>query len=152
MPEITLTTVAPRHFLGIRRKVPVADLAAFFAEALPAVRDHLEGLGIARASAPAAIWWSMDMETHVADCQAGVFVHEAADGEGEITPGVTAGGEALTVTHVGGYDTVGTSWQAVYARAAELGRPPGSGWEIYVDDPQEVPADELKTEIYLPLG
>ena len=31
------------------------------------------------------------------------------------------------------------------------GRRPGAGWEIYVDDPQEVAADALRTEIYLPI-
>ncbi|MEM9695575.1 MAG: GyrI-like domain-containing protein [Myxococcota bacterium] len=75
-----------------------------------------------------------------------------SDGEGEITAGETAGGDVLTVTHKGPYDTVGQSWMAVYKRAGELGREPGSGWEIYVDDPGDTPAEQLRTQIHLPLS
>ena len=37
------------------------------------------------------------------------------------------------------------------ASERESGRRPGAGWEIYVDDPGEVEADALRTEIYLPV-
>lgn len=151
MSDIELTQLAPRPFVGIRRKLPVTELGAFFAEALPKVMGWLGAQGIAPASMPMAQWVSMDMETGVADCHAGCFVHEAVAGEGEITPGETPGGDALVITNVGPYDTVGRSWQKVYARAAELGRAPGPGWEIYVDDPGDTPAAELRTVIHLPL-
>lgn len=57
----------------------------------------------------------------------------------------------LTLTHVGGYAGMGQSWQRVFAKAAELGRTPGAGWEVYVDDPQAVDEAALRTEIYLPV-
>lgn len=99
-----------------------------------------------------AMWCAIDMETGIADCHAGCFVHEAVVGEGEVTPGETCGGDVLTVTHTGPYDTVGRTWMAVYEHAAQLGRTPGPGWEIYVDDPGDTPAEQLRTEIYLPLS
>lgn len=151
MSEITLTHLEPRHVVGVRREVPVQALGAFFAEALPRVAAWVEANGVARTSMPCAVWWAMDRETGIADCQAGCFVGRPVEGDGEIQAGVTAGGEALTVIHTGPYDTVGRSWQAVYARAAELGREPGAGWEIYLDDPADTPADALRTHIHLPL-
>jgi len=152
MSDIQLQQLDARPFVGMRRTVPVAELAAFFSEALPVTMRWLASKGIAPASRPMAMWVSMDMEAGIADCHAGCFVVEAVAGEGEITPGETAAGEALVVTHVGPYDTVGTSWMAAYGRAAELGRAPGSGWEIYVDDPGDTPAAELRTRIHLPLS
>lgn len=151
MPEITLTQLDPRPFVGIRRSMPVTELAAFFGEVLPTVMGWIGSQGIAPASTPMAVWCAMDMATGVAECHAGCFVHAPVQGEGEITPGWTQGGDVLTVTHTGPYDTVGQTWMAVYKHAASLGRTPGAGWEIYLNDPATTPADQLQTKIHLPL-
>lgn len=152
MSEITLQQLEAQPFVGIRREVPTSELGAFFAEVLPKVMGWMGQKGIAPASQPMAMWCAMDPETGIADCHAGCMVHEAVDGEGEITPGMTAAGEVLVVTHTGSYDTVGQTWMATYKHAAQLGRAPGAGWEIYVDDPQETPVEELRTVIHLPLA
>ena len=39
------------------------------------------------------------------------------------------------------------AWVAGQGRA-----PAGPTWEIYLDDPQEVAPDQLKTELYVPLA
>lgn len=46
---------------------------------------------------------------------------------------------------------LGAAGRSAYQHAEELGRRPGAGREIYVDDPQKVAADALRTEIYLPI-
>lgn len=152
MSEIELKPLTPRPFVGIRRQVPTSELGAFFTEVLPKVMGWLHARGIQPASTPMAVWCAMDMETGIADCHAGCFVHDAVEGEGEVTAGQTTGGDVLTTTHTGPYDTVGQSWMAVYKRAAELGRRPGAGWEIYLDDPGDTPVDRLRTQIHLPLS
>ncbi len=151
MSDVELTQQSPRHFVGIRRKVHTSELPAYFAEVLPKVMSWAHSRGIAPASAPIAVWCGMDMESGIADVHAGCFVEGEVEGEGEITAGVTSGGDVLRVVHQGGYDTMGQSWGRVFGRASELGRRPGTGWEIYVDDPGAVPAEELHTEIYLPV-
>jgi len=151
MSEIELTQQTPRHFVGIRRKVHTSELAPFFAEVLPKVMNWLKEKGIAPASAPMAMWCAMDMESGIADTHAGCMVESAVEGDGEITPGVTSAGDVLKVVHRGSYDTMGQSWGRVFAHASEMGRRPGAGWEIYVDDPGKVEADALRTEIYLPV-
>ena len=64
---------------------------------------------------------------------------------------MTQAGEVLRITHKGPYDTVGQSWMAIFQHAAKLGRTPGAGWEIYLNDPGDTPAAELLTDIHLPL-
>lgn len=150
--EIELIRAAPRHYVGIRRTVPVTELQPFFAAVLPQMAKWIAARGITPTSAPMAVWREMNMETGIADTHAGFFVDTAVEGDGEISAGTTAEGEVLKLVHVGGYDTMGKSWMKVYARAKELGCRPGAGWEIYVDDPTTVAADEMKTEIYLPLS
>jgi len=151
MSTIELTEQSPRHFVGIRREVPTADLPRFFSEVFPEVMRWLAEKGIVPASAPTAMWCGMDVESGIADTHAGCFVASELTGEGEITPSVASGGDVLKLVHRGEYDTVGHSWGRVYAHAKEMGRRPGVGWEIYVDDPGEVEADKLRTEIYLPV-
>lgn len=151
MSDVELTQETPRPFVGVRRKVHTSELPTYFAEVLPKVMRWVYARGATPASAPIAVWCAMDMESGVADVHAGCFVDGDIDGEGEITTGVTSGGDVLRVVHQGGYDTMGESWGRVYGRAKELGRRPGVGWEIYVDDPTAVPAEELRTEIYLPV-
>ena len=151
-PPITIQQHDARHLVGVRRQVPISELGAFFAEVLPKVMGWIGSKGVQPASRPMAVWCAMDMESGIADCHAGCFVHDKLQGEGEITAGETQGGDVLTVTHTGPYDTVGRSWMAVYRRASELGRRPGAGWEIYVDDPTETPAESLRTLIHLPVA
>ncbi|MEL6544538.1 MAG: GyrI-like domain-containing protein [Myxococcota bacterium] len=151
MSDIEIIKEEPRTLIGIRRKVNVQDLAGFFAEVLPKVFKWVNEKGITPASAPMAMWCSMDMESGIADTHAGFFVAAGAEGEGEITAGPTVGGEVLKLVHQGGYDSMGKSWGRAYAHANELGRKPGPGWEIYIDDPEAVDVEKLRTEIYLPV-
>lgn len=151
MSDIELTQEAPRHFVGIRREVHISELAAFFGEVLPKVMNWVQSNGISPASAPMAVWCEMNMESGVADTHAGCFVDSQVGGDGEISVGKTQGGDVLKLVHRGGYDTMGQSWGRVFQHAKELGRQPGAGWEIYVDDPRSVETDELRTEIYLPV-
>lgn len=150
--DITLKQLESRPFVGIRRSLPVTELGSFFAEVLPKVMGWMASKGIQPASAPMAMWCAMDMQAGIADCHAGCFTLEAVDGEGEITAGTTPACEALTVTHTGPYDTVGQTWMAVYEHAGKLGRQPGAGWEIYVDDPTQTAPEALRTQIFLPVG
>jgi effector-binding domain-containing protein len=150
MSDIEQITVPERHFVGVRRSLHHSELPPFYTDALPRVFGWVAERG-GPASAPACIWHGMDPSTGVCDAQAGVFVPAALQPDGDITPAVTPAGDALKLVHVGGYDTMGASWQRIFAEAGRLGRTPGAGWEIYVDDPAHVDASELRTEIYLPL-
>ena len=151
MSEIELKTEEPCPFLGIRRSVHHTKLPPYFMEVFPKVMGWIQGNGLTPATMPMAMWHDMDRETGMCDVQAGIILHEASDGEGEIAGAQTVGGETLVLMHVGPYSEMGKSWGRVYAKAAELGREPGPGYEIYVDDPTEVAPEEMRTEIHLPL-
>ena len=151
MSDIELTQQSPRHFVGVRRNVNVAELPAFYGEVFPKVMAWLQAKNITPASAPMSMWCAMDMETGIADTHAGCFVEGPVDGDGDITPGVASGGDVLKLVHRGSYQTMGQSWGRIFAHAKELGRQPGPGWEIYIDDPSEVEPDAVRTEIYLPV-
>jgi effector-binding domain-containing protein len=71
---------------------------------------------------------------------------------GAVGASALPGGRVAVVTHVGPYATLGDTWRRGEASLAEA-RERGSGpaWELYVDDPDLVAPDRLRTEITFPL-
>lgn len=62
------------------------------------------------------------------------------------------GGDFAVVTHVGAYEELGLAYHALYAWAQEHGHETrGLIREIYLNDPADVPAAELQTEVLMPV-
>jgi effector-binding domain-containing protein len=63
-------------------------------------------------------------------------------------------GPFLKVDHRGSYDTMGITWLAAFAYADLHGLKFSEGpcGEVYANDPDETPVENLLTEIYLPLA
>jgi AraC family transcriptional regulator len=119
---------------------------------LPRVAEWLVAKGISPASPPIVLYHAFDPKTGEFDAEPGFFVAAPVRGEGEITGGETAGGEALITLHVGPYATLGETWEKVFAHAAAIRRPVSkSSWEVYLNTPGDVPPSDLRTEIYVPV-
>jgi len=95
-----------------------------------------------------------------------LFGHDLASGQGAcVRPSIPirgslawmpiAPGRHAVFTHVGPYDTLHRSWQAIYQewlpRSGETLRP-APPMELSLDSPDDVPLPELRTEIWLPLA
>jgi effector-binding domain-containing protein len=73
-------------------------------------------------------------------------------GAGSVGVKQTAAGPALKYVHVGPYENLSDTLAKLAAFAAAHHYSPAGGvLSIYVDDPASVAADQLKTEIYLPV-
>lgn len=63
------------------------------------------------------------------------------------------GGPTAWLLHRGAYEELGIAYHALFAWTQERGHEQGGAMrEIYLNDPAEVPADELETRVLLPLG
>lgn len=63
------------------------------------------------------------------------------------------GGPVAWTVHRGPYESLGLAHHAVFAWAQEHGHEPsGDVLEIYVNDPANVPTDELVTEVLMPIA
>ena len=65
-------------------------------------------------------------------------------------PGFTA----MHVTHTGRYEHLGNAWFAAYQHLQAMKRKPASklpGLELYANSPENTPAEELVTELYVPV-
>lgn len=151
MQAIEIQRVAPRAYVGVRRKVKPEGLGPLCGEAAPRVAQWLSERGVTPLGL-VLVYHSHDAVAGLFDAQAAFFVAEPLNGEGDISAGETAGGEVLRAVHTGPYHTLGATWEKVIARAAELKRPvTKSSWEIYLNNPENTAPADLQTEIWLPI-
>ena len=68
---------------------------------------------------------------------------------GRIHTSALPAGRAAIVSHMGAYDGLGAAWGALVDAAD--GDPTGVWIEAYVSDPSTTPAEQLRTDLVLPL-
>jgi effector-binding domain-containing protein len=133
------------------------DLPAAFGEYLPKVGEATGRAGLVMAGAPYARYHGMGEQI---DVEIGVPV-VGPDGALPPLDDVRGGDVGLTVLpharvavtmHVGPYEGLGATWRELEAWLREHSlETAGAGWESYVDDPDEVPAESLRTELVIPV-
>ena len=147
--EIRQTT--EQHTAALKMTRPVTQIGPAMAEAFPKLYHAVVSAGVEPAGEPLARYFDMDAEAVIFECA--VPVPGPFTAVGEVQPSTVGGGEAAFTVHVGPYDTIGQTWEALMTWLTEQGKAPaGPTWEVYIDDPQEVPENELKTELYIPVS
>ena len=139
-----------QHALVVCREFAPQEIRTTLADVLPRVARAIAEQGTVPVGMPFMRYFSMD--GHSMRAAAGMSVSAPLAGSGDIEPHILPGGRALTATHLGDYQGVGMAWQAVWARAKELGAEDRfGGWDVYANDPGTVAPEEIETRIYLPL-
>lgn len=146
----TRKTVPEQHYLYVDRKCPYGpEIAKAMGSGFAAVFGHVGGHGITPQSMPMSIYLGMDPE--ILRFRAGVMVsaEDATKTGGEVKADTLPAGEAMTTTHVGSYDKMNETHQALWQHMEAENIPAKMPvWEIYIDDPDDTPEDKLRTEIY----
>jgi effector-binding domain-containing protein len=132
----------------IHAKKTMAQMPDFFREAFGKMYAYagqrtVPGLAFGRYN---------DWSTDLVDFDAGVVVRQAIPAEGEIQSGRFGGAECLVATHLGPYSKMESVYDAMkaYMKEHEL-QPDGPPSEVYHNSPDEVPENELKTEVFWPV-
>lgn len=151
--EFEIIQIPQRHYVGVRRRVMRSEIGPLCAEVLPRVTAWLADIGAQMKGMPITVYHSVDLESGQYDLQPGRFVAEPVNGQGDITAGRTAAGEAAHAVHEGSYDSLGKTWEALWAWIAAQGRTVSEpAWEEYVTDPADDPDPRnWRTEICVPL-
>ena len=144
--------IDPQAAVVIRTKARADAMGPAMAELLPAVFAFVQASAAEPAGPPFTRYLSMGGEEWEFEC--GMAVTEPVAGEGRVEATELPGGAVATTVHVGPYETLGQSWDALGAWVVEQGRAGGAApWELYLTDPGEVPNPaEWRTELVMPLG
>ena len=132
MSRFDVVEIPPQLVAVVRRKVPMNDLTGFFGE---------------------AFGWYHGMPTDTVDVAAGFAVSGLVPGPaGEVTVVERAGGRAAVGMHIGPYDTMVTTYEALQAWMAEQAFVPCDDmWEEYWSEPKGDPST-WQTRIVWPLA
>ncbi len=135
-PEIV--ELEPQEALVLHGEVPMTELTEFFGRAFSEVPVAAAAAGLEIVGPPFGYY--LGMPTDTVTLAAGFPVRGEGPAEGEFRRLVLPGGRAVRVMHVGPYDTMRQTYDALFAWMLERGLEPSDGmWESYLSDPDEHP-------------
>ncbi len=74
--------------------------------------------------------------------------------EGDVRPGAIPAGTYVVAHHQGPYPTLDAAWAWIYDTwlpSSDLQLVDGIAFELYLNDPEEVTPDQLRTDLYIPV-
>lgn len=140
-----------RPTLIVRTRTPMERLPEVLGPAWGQIMTYAGKVGAAPSGPPFVAYHNTDMQD--LDLEIGLPFAQALGGEGDVQPGALPAGTAVETVHVGPYDRIGDAYEALEAWLKEHGRAPaGPPYEHYLNDPEEVPPGELRTQIVWPVA
>jgi effector-binding domain-containing protein len=120
-------------------QVAMSALPDFFGRAFAAVSAAMKAQGIQPAGPPFARY--RGMPTEVVDVEAGFPVSTTVAGVNGVQAGILPACRAVQAMHIGSYDTLGTTYEAVKQRMQEESLNASDDmWEYYLSDQSTDPA------------
>lgn len=156
--RLELRELKRRPTACVRLRIKPDQLPGAFPANLPRIVGRVDELGGAISGPPYArySYWGRD----TVEVEIGYPVAAPLEGlrevihaeRGEVANSELPGGRAAILVHTGPYRQLGDSWSLLEQQMArEHLLSAGSGWEHYLDDPDLVPAEELRTELVHPV-
>ncbi len=152
MPEITTRHLLEQPTVVMRTIVPVEAIPTFLGKAFGAVAEHIGTHDADFAGPPFARYLPVSDDFRAFEIEAGFPVTPAIPGDGEIEASTLPGGEVATITHIGAYDAMRPTYQAINDwLGAHQATPTGAPWEVYLSDPDDEPDPAMwRTDIVQP--
>jgi effector-binding domain-containing protein len=145
--DVEVRTIERQHAAVVRGKA--RDVGLFLAPAYGEISAYLQAAGVPIGQVFAR-YHGFGPEL---DIEAGVTVPAPIEGQGRVQAGEIPAAEAAVARHVGPYDQLAAANEAVREWIAAHGRVSGGApIEIYLNDPQSTPIDQLETDVIWPLA
>ena len=136
-----------------RCRLDPVEMSTHMGEAFQNVLGFIQSHGLTPTGAPLSVYYSYDPEEIVFRAGFPVSAEDAQKAEGTIQAAETPAGNVLSFYHLGPYEglreSYGVMMQYLEANGLTLGAPT---WEVYVNSPDEVPAADLRTDIFVSLA
>jgi len=155
MPDFKLIDVAEQPYIYVDRKCAMvpAEIGKAMETAFGDIFAFMQENGIEPVEGPLSVYYSYDPET--VEFRAGMFVSgdDAKKASGAVKADVTPAGRVVSFAHIGPYSKLGESYGQLMGWLETEGLTIGAPtWEVYMNDPDTTPPDELHTDIYVSLA
>ena len=136
----------------MRATLPVAEIGPWLGSAYGAIAKAVTECGAAIVGLPFARYHRLGEAAAEFDVEAGFPVDRAIDSVGDVTPSVLPAGTVATTIHIGPYEEMAPTYEALYRWVSEHdAEPAGDPWEVYRTDPVAEPDPaKWQTEVVLP--
>ena len=154
MTDYTMVDVAEKPYLYVERHCSMnpEDISKSMGEAFGTAGAFVHSNGIAFTGSALAVYYTYDPEKMT--FRAGFFVsaEDMQKATGDVQGASTPAGNVLKATHIGPYSKLRDTYGVLMQELEKQGKPAGAPtWEVYVDDPDSIPEDNLRTDIYMTL-
>ena len=153
MEPLEITTVTRGRLAAIRHVGPYNQIGPSFREL-----GRIAGAaGLFKNPGSVMVGVYHDDPTKVAPeklrSAAGITIADDAEVPAGLVEEKVEAGEYAVTTHIGSYERLPDAWRRATEELAADGRPRRNGpsYEMYLNDPSQVPESELKTQIYVPV-
>jgi len=131
----------------IKARTPVDKLPEVLGQGYGEIAQYAGQHGVQLAGAPYALYLNEDMSD--LQIEFGFPVAGSIVKQGRVESGELPGGKVLVDMHVGSYESIADAYNRMMAYMKEKNlEGAGQCWELYMNDPDETPPEQLKTEIY----
>jgi effector-binding domain-containing protein len=137
----------PTQFtIGIRTRCPQKDLPVVIPQAHQKIAPYFAEIGKPPTEPFYVAYFNEDMDN--LEVEIGFITAEKLPGKGEIVSGTIGGGKAVSCMYTGTYRLLYQGHEAAHQFIAEKGyQHAGAAYEIYLNDPDNTPEANLKTQV-----
>ena len=136
--------------LAIRTRTPAQELPQVMGASYGAIAQYLAALGEQPAGPPYCAYFNMDLKD--LDVEIGFAVARKLVGKDNIKAGEMPTGKIASCVFTGPYVEMTPAYEALATWVEENGyEATGTAYEFYLNDPGQVPPEELMTQIVFPL-
>jgi len=140
----------PQPTLSIRTRSSVQDLPQILEKSFGAIAQYLGELGESPIGPPFTAYYNRDMQN--LDVEIGFPVSKKIPGKEDIKACEIPGGKVATCLYIGPYSEMEPVYNDFSQWIKDNGyEETGIAYEFYLNDPREIPHQEPKTRILLPL-
>jgi len=139
-----------RPTLSIRTRTPVTQLPRELGKNYGTIYQYMLEIGAEPGEAAYAAYYNMDMND--LDVEMGFLTAKPQAGRGEIQSSEIPGGKQVSTLYKGPYNQMEPVYKAITEWMADNNYiPTGIAYELYYNDPNQVPESELLTKIVFPI-
>lgn len=142
-------------FIGLNQSTSIAEIGPSMEQAFASLHEYIGKTGNIQPKGAASIYHKWNLKAGTCEYTAAILVDgQPAETSGEFISGQIPEIAGYKVVHTGSYSHLGNAWAAGMSHSrsrifkSSQSHPP---FEIYENDPNSTPSEELVTSIYFPV-